>query len=67
VISNVKDPKTNQPVGALGYGEAEWHTDMSYIAVPPMASVLLSREVRAPSLSPALLYHALWLLCVRWY
>ncbi|WP_416897432.1 MAG: TauD/TfdA dioxygenase family protein [Minwuia sp.] len=43
VISNVIE--NGQPIGALGSGEAEWHTDMSYIPEPPSASVLYGREV----------------------
>jgi taurine dioxygenase len=31
----------------LGDKEAEWHTDMSYVAEPPMASVLHSLEIPA--------------------
>ena len=34
-----------QPVGSLGYGEAVWHTDMSYIEVTPSAAVLYALEV----------------------
>ena len=29
-----------RPIGALGAGEAEWHTDMSYLPEPPAASLL---------------------------
>jgi taurine dioxygenase len=43
VISNVVEG--GKPIGVLGYGEAEWHTDMSYIAQPPRASVLHALEV----------------------
>jgi taurine dioxygenase len=43
VISNVKE--NGESIGVLGYGEAEWHTDMSYIDVPPRASVLHALEV----------------------
>ena len=43
VISNVViDGKA---IGALGAGEAEWHTDMSYQDVPPSASVLYALEI----------------------
>src|SRR6266481_4478898 len=42
VISNVMfDGKA---IGALGAGEAEWHTDMSYCEVPPSASLLYALE-----------------------
>ncbi len=34
-----------EPLGALGYGEAVWHTDMSYLPVPPIASMLLARRL----------------------
>lgn len=43
IISNVI--VDGKPIGGLGYGEAEWHTDMSYIAAPPTASVLYAVEV----------------------
>jgi taurine dioxygenase len=39
VVSNVLDDK-GAPIGALGSGEAVWHTDMSYAEVPPDASML---------------------------
>ncbi len=44
VVSNVRD-KTGLPIGALGDGEAVWHTDMSYESSPPMASMLTAREI----------------------
>ena len=44
VVSNVLDDK-GAPIGALGAGEAVWHTDMSYLPVPPDASMLFSLEV----------------------
>ena len=34
VVSNVLD-KNGDPIGALGAGEAVWHTDMSYLDMPP--------------------------------
>jgi taurine dioxygenase len=43
IISNVVEE--GKPIGALGSDEAEWHTDMSYVAEPPMASVLYSLEI----------------------
>jgi taurine dioxygenase len=46
VISNVLDRK-GEPIGALGDGDAVWHTDMSYVAQPPDASMLYSLEVPA--------------------
>jgi taurine dioxygenase len=44
-ISNVVE--NGRPIGSLGYAEAEWHTDMSYLAEPPSASILYAREVPA--------------------
>jgi taurine dioxygenase len=44
VVSNVKD-ETGEPIGALGDGEAVWHTDMSYAPHPPDASMLYSLEI----------------------
>jgi taurine dioxygenase len=44
VVSNVLDEK-GQPIGALGVGELVWHTDMSYLEVPPDASMLYALEV----------------------
>jgi taurine dioxygenase len=44
VVSNIKDA-AGAPIGALGDGEAQWHTDMSYEATPPLASMLLAREI----------------------
>ena len=43
VVSNVVE--NGQAIGQLGAYEAIWHTDMSYIAEPPMASALYSLEV----------------------
>jgi taurine dioxygenase len=45
IVSNVVED--GKPLGALGHGDLVWHTDMSYIAVPPDASVLYSLEVPA--------------------
>lgn len=46
VVSNVLDEQ-GEPIGALGDGEAAWHTDMSYAAEPPDASMLYSLEIPA--------------------
>lgn len=46
VISNKKDT-TGQSIGALGDGEASWHTDMSYLQDPPAASMLIARILPA--------------------
>ena len=43
IVSNVT--VNGQPIGSLGSGEAVWHTDMSYLEVPPMASMLYALEV----------------------
>jgi len=43
IVSNVK--VTGEAIGSLGAGEAVWHTDMSYLDVPPMASMLYAIEV----------------------
>src|SRR5262250_2420444 len=44
VVSNVLDDY-GEPIGALGDGEAAWHTDMSYLPRPPDASTLYSLEI----------------------
>lgn len=44
IVSNVLDDK-GEPIGALGDGEAAWHTDMSYAPQPPDASMLYALEV----------------------
>jgi taurine dioxygenase len=43
VVSNVVENGT--AIGSLGAGEAVWHTDMSYLADPPKASMLYALEV----------------------
>jgi len=43
VMSNIIEQ--GQPMGSLGYGEAVWHTDMSYIETTPSAALLYAREV----------------------
>src|SRR5262245_55360229 len=43
IVSNVK--VNGEPIGSLGDGEAVWHTDMSYLDMPPKASLLYSLEV----------------------
>jgi taurine dioxygenase len=42
VVSNVIE--NGAPIGSLGAGEAVWHTDMSYLEIPPKASVLYALE-----------------------
>jgi taurine dioxygenase len=46
VVSNEVD-KSGDPLGALGYSEAVWHTDMSYQPVPPIASMLWALRLPA--------------------
>jgi taurine dioxygenase len=43
IVSNVK--VNGEAIGSLGDGEAVWHTDMSYVAMPPKASLLYALEV----------------------
>ncbi len=43
VISNIR--QNGKPIGGLGNAEAVWHSDMTYLEVPPPASVLLAIEV----------------------
>ncbi len=44
VVSNRKSAE-GEPLGALGDGEAQWHTDMSYLERPPFASMLWAIEL----------------------
>ena len=43
VVSNVIE--NGVAIGSLGYGEAVWHTDMSYLPAPPKASLLYALEI----------------------
>jgi alpha-ketoglutarate-dependent taurine dioxygenase len=43
IVSNVK--VSGEPIGSLGDGEAVWHTDMSYLDMPPKPSMLYALEV----------------------
>ena len=43
IVSNVK--VNGESIGSLGDGEAVWHTDMSYLDMPPKASLLYALEV----------------------
>ncbi|HLI82709.1 MAG TPA: TauD/TfdA family dioxygenase [Bryobacteraceae bacterium] len=45
VVSNVIE--NGVPIGSLGAGEAVWHTDMSYLEMPPKASMLYALEAPA--------------------
>ena len=42
-ISNIK--VDGKPIGGLGDAEATWHSDMTFVEVPPPASVLLGVEI----------------------
>lgn len=44
VVSNIPGDD-GKPIGSMGAGEAVWHTDMSYLDVPPKASMLYALEV----------------------
>lgn len=44
-ISNIVE--NGKPVGELGAGEADWHSDMCFIETPPSASLLRSLEIPA--------------------
>lgn len=43
VVSNIVE--NGVAIGSLGAGEAVWHTDMSYVDDPPVASLLYALEV----------------------
>ena len=43
IISNIE--KDGQPIGNLGYGEAVWHADMTYVESPPRGAVLHALEL----------------------
>ena len=43
MISNILEG--GKPIGGLGDGEAFWHTDSSFVEVPPAASLLRALEV----------------------
>ncbi len=43
VISNVVE--NGRALGGLGHYEAKWHSDMSYVPIPPMASALYALEI----------------------
>jgi len=47
VISNIIED--GKAIGGLGDGEAFWHTDSSFVDVPPAASMLRSLECPPPS------------------
>jgi taurine dioxygenase len=43
IVSNIK--VNGEAIGSLGDGEAVWHTDMSYLELPPKASMLYALEI----------------------
>jgi taurine dioxygenase len=43
VMSNIE--VDGEPIGSLGYGEAVWHTDMSYQEITPTGALLYGLEV----------------------
>jgi len=43
IVSNVVE--NGIAIGSLGFGEAVWHSDMTYVADPPIASALYAVEV----------------------
>ena len=43
VISNVVE--NGEPIGVLGHGEANWHSDSTFVERPPAASLLRSLEM----------------------
>src|SRR5215468_11501406 len=47
VISNIIED--GKAIGGLGDGEAFWHTDSSFVEVPPAASLLRALECPPPS------------------
>ena len=51
VVSNRKNA-AGEPLGALGDGEAQWHTDMSYLERPPFASMLWAVELPTTAATP---------------
>jgi taurine dioxygenase len=42
-LSNIIE--NGRPIGGLGNSEAAWHSDMTYVEIPPPASVLLGVEI----------------------
>jgi len=45
-MSQITNKKVNgEPIGTLGNADAYWHTDMSYIDMPPKASLLHAFEI----------------------
>ena len=62
IISNVKE--NGVAIGSLGDGESIWHSDMNYLARPPVGSILYCWETpeaqgRTGFLNTALAYEAL--------
>ena len=42
-LSNIIE--NGKPIGGLGNAEAAWHSDMTYVEIPPPASILLGVEI----------------------
>ncbi len=61
IVSNVM--VNGEPIGSLGAGEAVWHTDMSYLDVPPMASMLYRARSAALRRQHLVLQHVRRLRC----
>ena len=51
VVSNVLDDK-GAPIGALGAGEAVWHTDMSYLPSRPTPRCSIRSKCRRAAATP---------------
>ena len=51
VVSNVLDDK-GAPIGALGAGEAVWHTDMSYLPLRPTPRCSIRSKCRRAAATP---------------
>ena len=61
VISNVK--VDDKPLGALGDGEAVWHSDMTYNEHPPRGACLHAQAIRRRA---ATLFRNLHAASERW-
>jgi taurine dioxygenase len=57
VISNIVED--GKAIGGLGYDEAFWHTDSSFVEVPPAASLLRSLEIPPDGAPPT------FSICIR--
>ena len=50
IVSNVK--VNGEAIGSLGDGEAVWHTDMSYLDMPPRRACSTPSKCRRPAVTP---------------